>query len=116
MKPFPVFIAAWALTGLGAVFGSILGNSLGKSGLVAGALIGGVAGIGATVVLVSRFRWLPKEDRRGAFVGGVVGFAIAAPIAVANLSTPVTPILICALVGAGLLLGVGIARGWRGIS
>jgi hypothetical protein len=47
-------------------------------------------------------------------LGGVVGFAVAAPIAVTNLHTPVTPVVICALAGVGLLLGIGIARGWRG--
>lgn len=92
----------------------MLGNALGKTGLFAGALIGGLTAIGATVVLVAPFGWLPKEDRSGAFVGGAVGFAVAAPIAVANLHTPVTPFLICALVGVGLLMGVGVARGWRG--
>jgi hypothetical protein len=114
MKPFPLFIMAWGLAGLGAVLGSILGNALGKTGLFAGALVGGLAAIGATVVLVAKFGWLPKQDRRGAFVGGAVGLAVAAPIAVANLHTPVTPVLICALVGVGLLMGVGVARGWRG--
>jgi hypothetical protein len=32
---------------------------------------------------------------------------------VTNLHTPVTPVLICGLAGVGLLLGVGVARGWR---
>jgi len=43
----------------------------------------------------------------------MVGFAVAAPIAVANLHTPVTPVLACAVAGVGLLVGVGIARGRR---
>jgi hypothetical protein len=116
LKPFPLFLVGWALAGLGAVIGSILGNSRGKTGLFVGAIIGGIVGIGAAVVIVSRLRWLPNEDRRGAFVGGVIGFAIAAPIALANLHTPVTPVLICGLAGVGLLLGIGFARGWRGSS
>jgi hypothetical protein len=32
---------------------------------------------------------------------------------VTNLHTPVTPVLICALTGVGLLLGVRVARGRR---
>jgi len=113
VKTFPLFIAAWVLAGLGAVVGSVLGNGAGKTGLFAGAVIGGLVGIGAAVVIASKLRWLPGADRLAAFLGGSVGFAIASPIAVSNLHTPITPILICALAGVGSLLGLGVARGWR---
>ncbi len=116
MKPLVLFTVAWGLAGLGAVIGSILGNAAGRPGLIAGAVIGGVVGVGATVAAASRLGWLPIGDRVGALLGGVVGFAVAAPIAVTNLHTPVTPVLICGLAGVGLLLGVGVARGWRGRS
>jgi hypothetical protein len=116
LKPFALFATAWALAGLGAVVGSILGNAAGKAGLFAGAVIGGVIGVGAAVVAASRLRWLAVGDRVGALLGGVVGFAVAAPIAVTNLHTPVTPVLICGLAGVGMLMGVGVARGWRGRS
>lgn len=113
LKPIPAFFTAWALAGLGAVVGSILGSAAGKPGLFAGAVVGGIAGVGAAVALLTKVHWLSPDDWRGAFVGGIVGFAVAAPIAVTNLHTPVTPVLICGLVGVGLLLGVGVARGWR---
>jgi len=113
LKPIPVLIVTWALAGLGAVVGSILGNAAGKPGLFAGAVVGGVLGVGIAVVALTKLQWLARGDRRGAFVGGIVGFAVAAPIAVTNLHTPVTPVLICGLAGVGLLLGVGVARGWR---
>ena len=71
---------------------------------------------GAAVAVVAKLKWLSMNDRAGALLGGVVGFAVAAPIAVTNLHTPLTPILICGLAGVGLLLGIGIARGWRGRS
>jgi hypothetical protein len=112
-RPIPVLIVTWALTGLGAIIGSVLGHGAGKPGLFAGAVVGGVLGIGAAVVVVAKLQWLSPGDRRGAFVGGIVGFAVAAPIAVSNLHTPITPVLTCALAGVGLLLGVGVARGWR---
>ena len=108
-----MLIVTWALAGLGAVVGSILGNAAGKPGLLAGAVVGGVLGVGIAVVALTKLQWLAREDRRGAIVGGIVGFAVAAPIAVTNLHTPVTPVLICGLAGVGLLLGVGVARGWR---
>ncbi len=112
MKPIPGFIAAWFLAGLGAVLGSIVGNAAGKVGLFAGAVVGGVLGVVAAVLALSKVGWLPREDRRGGLIGGIIGFAVAAPIAVTNLHTPVTPVLICGLAGVGLLLGVGVARGW----
>ena len=108
-----MFLVAWALAGLGAVIGSIFGNAAGKPGLLAGAVVGGILGVGAAVAALTKLQWLSPGDRRGAFVGGICGFAVAAPIAVANLHTPVTPVLICGLAGVGLLLGVGVARGWR---
>ena len=113
MRPIPVFLATWAFAGLGAVIGSVVGSAAGKPGLFAGAGLGGVIAVGLAVVVVIKLRWLAAEDRRGAFGGGILGFAIAAPIAVSNLHTPVLPILVCGLTGAGLLLGVGVARGWR---
>jgi hypothetical protein len=113
LKPIPAFLVTWALAGLGAVIGSILGNATGKPGLFAGAVLGGLVGVGAAVAALSKLQWLPLEDRRSAFIGGVVGFAVAAPIAVTNLHTPLTPVLICGLAGVGLLLGIGVARGRR---
>ena len=95
------------------MIGSVVGHGAGKTGLFAGAVAGGVLGVGAVVVLLAKLQWLSPGDRRGAVVGGVVGFAVAAPIAVSNLQTPITPVLACALAGVGLLLGVRVARGWQ---
>ena len=113
MKSIPAVLIVWALAGLGAVLGSILGNAAGKPGLFVGAIIGGIVGVGAAVAVLSKLQLLPPEDRRGAAVGGILGFLVAAPIAGTNLHTPVIPVLICGLAGVGLLLGVGVARGWR---
>lgn len=95
------------------MIGSIIGHAAGKAGLFGGAVVGGVFGVGAAVIVVTKLQWLSPLDRRGAFVGGIVGFAVAAPIAVTNLHTPITPVLICGLAGVGLLLGVGVERGIR---
>jgi hypothetical protein len=113
LKPIPVLLAAWALVGFGAVIGSILGHSAGKSGLFVGAALGGIVGIAVAIAVVTRLHWLSLGDRGGAFIGAMVGFGVAVPIAVTNLRTPVMPILSCGLVGAGLLFGVGVARGWK---
>ena len=93
--------------------GSILGNAAGKRGLFVGAIVGGIVGVALSVQLASTLGWISPSERRGGLMGGIVGFVIAAPIAVANLHTPITPVLICALTGVGLLLGVGVSRGWQ---
>ena len=110
MKAVLVLFAAWGLAGFGAVVGSIVGNAAGKVGLFAGAVVGGMVGVWVAVTAVIRFRWIAAENRRGALVGGMLGFAIAAPIAATNLHTPVIPVLICGLSGVGVLLGVRMAR------
>jgi hypothetical protein len=40
-------------------------------------------------------------------LGALLGLCVAAPIAVANLHTPITPIAITSLAGVGALLGAG---------
>jgi MFS family permease len=110
VKPIPAYITAWALAGIGAVLGSIVGNAAGKTGLFAGAVVGGLLGVAAAVVALTKLRWLSPENRTRALVGGMIGFAVAAPIAATNPHTPVTPVLICSLAGVGLLLGVWRAR------
>jgi hypothetical protein len=105
-----VFLLAWLDAGLGAVVGSILGNAAGRTGLFTGAILGGLAGTWFGVWGAARWGWLPPELRKGATWGGVLGFALAAPIAVTNLDTPLTAIVACGLVGAGALIGVGVAR------
>lgn len=109
----PVFFATWALAGVGAVIGSIVGHGAGKPGLFTGAIVGGVLGVAVAVGAVTKLHWLSAEDRAGALAGGIVGFGVAAPIAVTHLHTPVTPLLICGLAGVGLLLGVRVVRSGR---
>lgn len=114
MKPLLILVVAWALAGLGAVLGSMFGNEVGPTGLKVGAVVGGIVAIGGAVLLLVRRLWLPAADRRGALIGGIAGFVLAAPIAVANLHTPVTPVLVTSLAGVGMLLGVGVGRGLKG--
>jgi hypothetical protein len=90
----------------------MLGNAAGPLGLTVGAVLGGAGFLLATLVLATRLGWLPPSERRGAFGGGLLGFAIAIPISLAHLHTPATPIMASGLIGAGVLLGAGVARGW----
>ncbi len=109
MNARAVLIVVWLVTGLGAVAGSIGGAALGERWLFIGALIGGPIGAFAGVRLSSWFGWLAASHRGPATLGAIIGFIIAAPIAVTNLQTPVIPVLICSLAGAGALVGAGRA-------
>ncbi|MEO6447504.1 MAG: hypothetical protein ABIZ91_05600 [Gemmatimonadaceae bacterium] len=110
MKAQKAFVFVWLFTGVSATLGSIVGGALGRPFLFAGAILGGVLGVLGSVRLAAAWQWLAPESWRFAVLGGVLGFAIAAPIAVLNLDTPITPFFSCALAGAGALVGAGIAR------
>jgi hypothetical protein len=112
MRAFPTLFLSWLATGFVAAVGSILGNAAGVRGLKAGAVAGGVLGLLGAVVVAKRLAWLPSDETRGAFFGGLAGFAFAVPITLTHMRTPVIPVLSCALVGIGTLLGAGVARGW----
>jgi hypothetical protein len=110
MKPLPTLLLVWLLTGLAAVGGSMLGGGWGQRALFAGAIVGGPFGVAAGTWLAAALRWIPRTARARATWWGILGFAIAAPIAVLNLHTPITPVLATSLAGAGALVGVGRAR------
>ena len=112
MRAFPTLLLTWFVTGLGAMAGSILGNAAGPPGLRVGAVAGGVLGLLGAVTAARRLAWLPRGETRGAFVGGLVGFAFAVPITLTHMGSPLIPVLSCGLVGIGALLGAGVARGW----
>jgi len=114
MKPAATVVLVWLLTGFGAVAGSILGNAAGKAGLFAGALVGGATLAYLSPLLCARLGWIAGTARRGASLGALLGFVVAAPIAATNLRTPVIPILTCSLAGFGAL--VGGRRGSRRIA
>ena len=107
MRYLRVVIVAWGLTGLGAVAGSVPGNALGARGLFIGAMVGGTLALLAAIRILTTLGWLDTERRRGGSIGGLVGFALASPLAVMNLHTPVAPILFASLVGFGVVLGAG---------
>ncbi len=114
MNAHLTLVLVWLVTGLAAVGGSMLGGSWGDRTLFAGAIVGGALGVVVGVWLAAAFGWMPARARGRAAAWGILGFAIAAPIAVLNLHTPVTPILACSLAGVGALIGVGRANARAG--
>jgi hypothetical protein len=106
MRPFATVMLVWVVAGLGAVGASILGAALGPRELFVGAAMGGPLGAVAGVWMCVRLEWLSRAHHTAASIGAAAGFLVAIPIAVANLHSPVVPILSCSLAGAGALAGV----------
>jgi hypothetical protein len=113
MKAQLTMLLVWLVTGLGAVAGSILGGAGGRMSLFAGAVAGGLLFAVLGVWLCAKLGWLAPGERRLATMGALLGFLIAAPVAVLNLDTPITPIFACAMAGIGALIGAGRARAAR---
>ena len=107
-----LFFLTSGATGLAAVVGSILGHAAGQRWLFIGAALGGVVGSMSAVQLAQWWRWIAREQQVPTVIGGCAGFALAAFIAVNNLSTPVIPVLSTALVGVGAVLGSLMSVRW----
>lgn len=110
LKDGLLFITVCGLAGVFIFLGSVLGSSMGKAGLFLGAIVGGVAGIAAAVWLAVRFGLLDRAGFGMTFGGGVVGFIVAAVIALKNLHGPLIPMASVGLIGVGALLGKVLAR------
>jgi len=105
MRPVPLFITAMVLGGLGGAVGSILGNSMGKTGLFAGGVIGGVLMSFLSARIAVWRGWAPRERYWHTAFGAALGFIAAAGVAVSTLSNPIGPVLSTLLVGSGAVFG-----------
>ncbi len=104
-----VFVVTSLLAGLGGALGSIVGNAFGKPGLWIGGVLGGLVGAAAAVAIAKARGWITADQVRFTTAGAMIGFLIAAGIAVNTLSSPVGPVLSSAIPGAGALLGARLA-------
>ncbi len=105
LKNILLFLIVSALDAVCILLGSFMGHSLRSIGLFAGAMIGGTLGVAAAVWLAARLRLLERASYAATFAGGLIGFVVAAVIAVKNLRGPVIPMAAVGLVGLGALLG-----------
>ena len=105
LKNLLLFLIVSALDGVFILLGSFMGHSIRSLGLFAGATIGGVVGVAVAVWLTARLRLLERASYAATFAGGLIGFVVAAVIAVKNLRGPVIPMAAVGLIGLGALLG-----------
>ena len=105
LKTLLLFLIVSTLDAICILLGSFLGHSISSVGIFVGAIIGGIVGVAAAVWLASRLRLLERASYGATFVGGLIGFVVAAVIAVKNLRGPVIPMAAVGLIGLGALLG-----------
>lgn len=88
--------------------GSITGAAIGgQKGIWIGGIVGGLVGASISSWVASKFGWISNSQRARTTIGTVIGFLIAAAIAVNTLSSPVGPIASTALAGLGAVIGAG---------
>jgi uncharacterized membrane-anchored protein len=105
-----LFITMCVLAGIGGALGSMLGNALGRGGVIAGGVVGGAAMVIAAGFVADARGWIHHSQRLWTILGGVFGFFLACLVALSTLSSPVGPILSTLLVGSGAVLGAFIGR------
>ena len=81
--------------GFCSIVGSAAGAALGHRGLFMGGLSGGLLGSCAAAWLGVRLRWIPAPAAKATALGTVIGFLVAAAIAINTLRSPVGPVLRC---------------------
>ena len=102
-----LFFTAIILSGGGALGGSIAGAAVGKKGLWVGGVLGGLVGASISSWLAAKLDWIANSQRARTTIGTIIGFLIAAEIAVNTLSSPVGPITSTVLAGLGAVIGAG---------
>jgi len=93
------------LGGAGGAIGSMVGNALGRGGVIGGGFVLGAALVVAGGFLGARWGWISHAQRLWAILGGVFGFVLAVVVTLSTLSSPVGPILSTLLIGTGAVLG-----------
>lgn len=116
LKNLLLFLIVSALDAICILLGSFMGHSIRSIGLFAGAIIGGIVGVAAAVWLAAQLRLLERASYGATFLGGLIGFVVAAIIAVKNLHGPVIPMASIALIGLGAILGKVISQKAHGIT
>ena len=110
MKHARLFVFLVATVGFCALVGSAAGAALGHRGLFVGGLSGGLLGCCAAAWLGGRLQWIPASATKATALGTVIGFLVAAAIAMNTLRSPVGPVLSTLLIGIGGLAGLRFAR------
>ena len=110
LKNLLLFLVVSGLDAMLILLGSFVGHSIRGIGLFNGAISGGIVGVALAVWLATRLRLLDRASYGATFLGGLIGFILAAVIAVKNLHGPLIPMVSVGLIGLGAILGKAVSR------
>jgi hypothetical protein len=104
-----LFFVTTLLAGFFAAVGSMVGHLGGAVALRFGGIIGGLVGVAIAARLAVWRSWIARSDFGMTVLAAGIGFLLAAFIALRTLSSPIGPVLSTLLVGIGALIGSGIS-------
>lgn len=107
MRHLRVLLTAWLFTTVGAALGAAAGSFFGRQGLFLGATVVGTLAVMVAMRFLIDRQWIDPERRRGGSIGGFVGLALGAPLALMNMDSPLIGVASLSLVGVCMLLGAG---------
>ena len=107
MRTLRVITVTWILVDFGAALGWLLGDLFGRQTSFLFATVLGTLAILLAIKWLVGSGWINPERRRGGSIGGLCGFAIAAPLAAMNLDRPLLALSILAFVGVSVMIGAG---------
>ena len=110
LKNVLLFLIVSALDAICILLGSFMGHSIRSIGIFPGAITGGTVGVAVAVWLASRLCLLDRASYAATCLGGLIGFILAAVIAVKNLHGPLIPMASVGLIGLGAILGKAVSH------
>lgn len=109
MRILRVVVVTWLLTACGVALGWVGGAVFSRqAGFLAAVTLGTLA-ILLAIRIATTNGWLRLDRRRGGSIGGLCGFAVAAPLAKMNLDKPLLALTFIVIVGITVVLGAGPA-------
>lgn len=107
MRTLRVITVTWILVDCGVALGWLLGQPFGRQTSFLLSIVLGTLAILFAIKWLVRSGWIDPERRRGGSIGGLCGFALAAPLAAMNLDQPVVALSVLAFVGIAVMIGAG---------
>jgi len=105
LKYVILFFCVCIITGLATFAGSLAGHAFSQEALFAGAIIGGIAGVFLSCLVAGKIKKLQPLNFKSTFIGGIIGYAVAAIIAVNSLHSPLITAGSMAIAGLGAIAG-----------
>lgn len=102
-----VIVVTSVIAGLAALAGWLAASPFGRRTAFVAASVVGTMGVLVAIRLVADRAWFNPARTRGGSIGGLVGFALAVPLAAMPMQRPGVMLASAALIGVGVIVGSG---------